>query len=128
MCFRFVLEVFLVFSRFNYSPRLNFSGLAFSGIGHFSLVCVLAGQFTQFKNLGPRAHISNYQIVYFLLCILFCIQILKRKSKPNPKIFFISLSLFSSLCKRINAPADSRNGTNFMFGTRELRNKDFSSF
>lgn len=57
------------------TPQGSTSGLAFPGIGHLSLGCVLAGRLTQFKTLGPRAQASNYQIVYFPLYALFCIQI-----------------------------------------------------
>jgi hypothetical protein len=60
--------------------------LAFSGVGHLSLACVLSGRLAQFKILGPRAQTSNYQTIYLPFHVLFCIQIKKKKkSKPNPK-------------------------------------------
>lgn len=119
LCFHFFPGgVFWVFSRFNYSPGLNFwFGFFWDWLPFISRG--LAGQLTQFKTLAPRAQTSNYQIVCFPLCVLCCVRIQKRKSKPDPKNFVFLCLLFSSRCKRIQAPADSRNGTTNCVGDQE---------
>lgn len=101
LCFHFFLEeVFLVFPGL-ITPQGSTSGLAFSGIDHLSLACVLSGRLSQFKTLGPRAQTSDYQIVYFPLCVFFLHSNFKKEKQTISKEFDISLLLFSSFNKRL---------------------------
>ena len=87
-------RVFVVFPGL-ITPQGSTSGLAFSGIDHLSLACVLSGRLSQFKTLGPRAQTSDYQIVYFPLCVFFLHSNFKKEKQTISKEFDISLLLFS---------------------------------